>query len=294
MSETAQLITDELRQWILAQVSAGHGADAVVQAMQASGWQEGVALAAMEEVVAGQMAGAGKGKQGSLPATQPAAQPAAVAVPALSPGAGHEIWAVDRRVRVVLNMDHPGVVVFADLLSAQECAELRALAGDRLVRSETVVHATGGSEVNAARTSEGMFFTRGENALVARIEARLAALLNWPLENGEGLQVLRYAPGAEYKPHFDYFDPAQPGTAAVLRRGGQRVGTVVMYLNTPEQGGATVFPDAGLTVHPIEGHAVFFSYSQPAAATKTLHGGAPVIQGEKWVATKWMRQGRFD
>ena len=292
MSETAQVITDELRQWILAQVRAGHGADAVVQAMKASGWQEGVALAAMEEVVAGQMRDAAGPVAHSV--TQPLAHHAAVSVPALKPEAGHEIWAVDRHVRVVLHLDHPGVVVFADLLSTQECAELRALAGARLARSETVVHATGGSEVNAARTSEGMFFTRGENELVARIEARLAALLNWPLENGEGLQVLRYAPGAEYKPHFDYFDPAQPGTAAVLRRGGQRVGTVVMYLNTPEQGGATVFPDAGLTVHPIEGHAVFFSYSQPAAATKTLHGGAPVIQGEKWVATKWMRQGRFD
>lgn len=291
MSEAAQVITDDLRQWIAAQVHAGHGADAVLQAMKASGWQEGIALAAMEEVMSGRVQPADT----DMPAAaQGAAHPSTTSLPALAPGAGHEIWAVDRTVRVVLSQEHPGLVVFADLLSAQECAELRALAGDRLARSETVVHATGGSEVNAARTSEGMFFSRGENELVARIEARLAALLNWPIENGEGLQVLRYGPGAEYKPHFDYFDPAQPGTAAVLRRGGQRVGTVVMYLNTPEQGGATVFPDAGLTVHPIEGHAVFFSYSQPVAATKTLHGGAPVVQGEKWVATKWMRQGRFD
>ncbi|HIV73003.1 MAG TPA: 2OG-Fe(II) oxygenase [Candidatus Aquabacterium excrementipullorum] len=286
MSEAAQVVTDELRQWIVAQARAGHGADAVLQAMKASGWQEDIALAAMEEVMSGHLRDQEPGPE--------APHAVVAAVPALSADAGHEIWAVDRTVRVVLSMAHPRIVVFADLLSPDECESLMAQATTRLARSETVVHATGGSEVNAARTSEGMFFSRGESELISRIEARLASLLNWPLENGEGLQVLRYAPGAEYKPHFDYFDPAQPGTAAVLRRGGQRVGTVVIYLNTPKEGGATVFPDAGLSVHPIAGHAVFFSYSQPVAATKTLHGGAPVIQGEKWVATKWLRQGRFD
>jgi prolyl 4-hydroxylase len=71
------------------------------------------------------------------------------------------------------------------------------------------------------------------------------------------------------------------------------VGTLVMYLNTPQQGGATVFPDAGLEVAPVRGSAVFFSYDRPHAITKTLHGGAPVLAGEKWVATKWMRQGVF-
>jgi prolyl 4-hydroxylase len=43
----------------------------------------------------------------------------------------------------------------------------------------------------------------------------------------------------------------------------------------------------------VRGSAVFFSYDRPHAITKTLHGGAPVLAGEKWVATKWMRQGVF-
>ena len=100
--------------------------------------------------------------------------------------------------------------------------------------------------MNPARTSEGMFFERGEFEVCARIEARMAALLRWPIENGEGLQILRYRPGAEYKPHYDYFDPAQPGTPALLARGGQRVASLICYLNTPERGGSTIFPDVGL------------------------------------------------
>ena len=166
-------------------------------------------------------------------------------------------------------------------------------AAPRLARSETVVVQTGGNEVNPSRTSQGMFFGRGETPICQRVEARIAALLNWPVVNGEGLQVLHYRPGAEYKPHHDYFDPAQPGMAAVLQRGGQRVATLVMYLNTPQQGGGTVFPDVALEVAPIKGNAVFFSYDRPHAATRTLHGGAPVIAGDKWVATKWLREGQF-
>jgi prolyl 4-hydroxylase len=193
-----------------------------------------------------------------------------------------------------MSMRNPRVVVFGSLLSDEECDEMRELSRARLVRSETVDNATGGSEVNPSRTSEGMFFQRGEHPLCQRIEQRIAALVNWPVENGEGLQVLRYGPGAEYRPHHDYFDPAQPGAGTILKRGGQRVGTVVMYLNSPAKGGGTTFPDVALEVAPLKGHAVFFSYDRPHPMTRTLHGGAPVIEGEKWVATKWLREGRFE
>jgi prolyl 4-hydroxylase len=196
-------------------------------------------------------------------------------------------------VRVLGTLRHPRVVVFGGLLSNEECDELMALSRPRLTRSETVDNGTGGSEVNAARTSDGMFFERGEAPVIRRIEDRIAYLLNWPMDHGEGLQILRYRPGAEYRPHHDYFDPVHAGSKTILARGGQRVGTLVMYLNTPEAGGATTFPDAGFDVMPVRGNAVFFSYDRAHPCTGTLHGGAPVLAGEKWVATKWLRQGVF-
>ena len=79
----------------------------------------------------------------------------------------------------------------------------------------------------------------------------------------------------------------------LLQRGGQRVGTVVIYLNTPARGGGTTFPDAGLEVAAQRGNAVFFSYDRPDPGTRSLHGGAPVIAGEKWIATKWLRERKF-
>jgi prolyl 4-hydroxylase len=39
---------------------------------------------------------------------------------------------------------------------------------------------------------------------------------------------------------------------------------------------------------------VFFRYDQPHPASRTLHGGAPVVTGEKWVATQWLRERKFE
>ena len=279
-----QTVTPELRRWIIEQAQAGHAPDSLLASMRASGWQEDAAIAAMEEVLSGFLA------------EQHAAggPPVPVAVPDVElRGAPTLLDAGDREVKLLLAMKLPRVLVFGELLSPDECDELVALARPRMERSLTVDTATGGTEINASRTSRGMFFTRGEHALCQRIEARIARLVQWPIEHGEGLQVLHYAPGAEYKPHHDYFDPAQPGTPKVLERGGQRVATIVMYLNTPAGGGATSFPDVGLEVAPVKGNAVFFSYDRPHPVTRTLHGGAPVVAGEKWVATKWLRERVF-
>jgi prolyl 4-hydroxylase len=194
---------------------------------------------------------------------------------------------------VLATMRLPRAIVFGDLLSHEECDEIIELARGRLERSMTVDNWSGGNELNEARSSDGMFFERGANPVVERIEARIAALLHWPVDRGEGLQVLRYGPGAEYRPHHDYCDPTIPGAPSLLQRGGQRVATLLMYLNVPLKGGSTTFPDVGFQVAPIKGNAVFFSYDRPHPLTKTLHGGAPVIEGEKWVATKWLRESVF-
>jgi len=281
-----QPVTPELRAWIIEQAAAGQPPDVVLQSMLASGWNEDSAIAALEATLTSYL-GEKQAERARIPA------PVAVPEP-LPQGARTTVLAADREVGVVMSMFNPRVIVFSGLLSDDECDEIIALARVRLARSETVQTQTGSSEVNEARTSQGMFFTRGEHPVCARLEARIAALMNWPIENGEGLQVLRYGPGAEYKPHYDYFDPDQAGTPTILKRGGQRVASLVCYLNTPTLGGATVFPDVQLDVAPVKGNAVFFSYDRPHPVTRTLHGGAPVIEGEKWVATKWLRQGRFD
>jgi prolyl 4-hydroxylase len=300
-TQTRQQITPELRTWIVEQAQAGHSAESVLKAMLASGWNEDVAVEAMEATLrahlASQQAGTQQEATVAVPAEQLPVQGELPVVPVPEPRLDDSplyVDAGDRKVCVLQSMFNPRVVVFGNLLSDEECDQLIELARPKLARSLTVQAKTGGEEINADRTSNGMFFQRGENELVARIEERIARLVNWPVENGEGVQVLHYTPGTEYKPHFDYFDPNEPGTPTILKRGGQRVGTVVMYLAEPAKGGGTIFPDVHLEVAPKRGNAVFFSYDRAHPSTKTLHGGAPVLAGEKWIATKWLRERRFE
>ncbi|MFN7156231.1 MAG: 2OG-Fe(II) oxygenase [Acidovorax sp.] len=283
-SAARQAITPELRRWIIEQAQAGYEAPVVLQSMRDAGWDEDVAADALEVTLQDHL------NELAVQQGQPAAVP--VPTPRLDESPA-QVDCGDRTVNVLLAMAQPRIVVFGNLLSPEECDALIADAEPRLARSLTVATKTGGEEINADRTSDGMFFQRGQSPLIQRIEERIARLLNWPIENGEGLQVLHYRPGAEYKPHYDYFDPAEPGTPSIVKRGGQRVGTLVMYLNTPEKGGGTTFPDVHVEVAPQRGNAVFFSYERPHPSTKTLHGGAPVIAGEKWIATKWLREREF-
>lgn len=273
-----------VRAWIQAESEGGAQPAALLHALRASGWADAQSLAALSATLGGDFT--------DLPRQL---DEETVIAPAHLPGPDLDgdppvITAFDRRVRVLARLQSPQVVVFGGLLSGRECSALIAASRPWLQRSPVVDVDSGGHRHSELRTSEGVAFERGHSALVERIEARIAALLRWPVDHGEGLQTLRYGPGAEYQPHHDYFEPDAPGTATLLQRGGQRVGTLIIYLRAPDAGGATVFPELGLSVTPIRGNAVFFSYGRPDPATRTLHAGAPVLAGEKWIATKWLRE----
>lgn len=198
---------------------------------------------------------------------------------------GKSILVVDgHSITVQAVFETPNIVVFSNFLTPEECQVLVKASAPKLQPSMGIEHKTGGSVLTPARTSYGTSFQRGETEIIARIEQRISKVLNCPISHGEGLQVLRYAVGQQYIPHYDYFVDAAKAT----RVGGQRVGTLLMYLNTPEAGGTTTFPNIGLEVQPVAGNAVFFSYPEDTDVS-TLHGGNPVIAGEKWVATKWLR-----
>jgi prolyl 4-hydroxylase len=281
-----QHVTPELRQWIIEQATTGFPAESILQSMKQAGWAEDTAIQALEDTMKGYLQGLQQANGKSLQV--------ATRFPFIDlEGRPRELDLQDRRVQVLASVRQPQVVVIGGLLTEEECDALIAAAQPRMQRSLIVQTSTGGDEESPDRTSRGMFFERGENPVVARVEERLSRLVGWPVNHGEGMQVLHYRCGAEYKPHYDYFDPDEPGTPTILKRGGQRLATLVMYLNNPARGGGTVFPDLKLEIAPQKGSAVFFSYPVAHPASQSLHGGAPLLEGEKWVATKWFRAGVF-
>lgn len=283
----------DLKAWLKTSVEGGHGRDALIQSMRAAGYQPEFSAQAVELALARFAAAAS-----TAPVAAPASAGAATAMPTASeilaeiPNA---IDTSDRRIDILFVLNAPRVILFGNLLAPEECDQMIELSCRKLARSTVVNADTGTYDVHPDRTSSGTHFERGENELIARIERRIAELVDMPIEHGEPIQILHYTPGAEYKPHWDYFDPALPGNEKVLAMGGQRVATLVMYLNDVESGGSTVFPEVGLDVLPRKGNAVYFAYTTEDGRLdrRTLHGGSPVIAGEKWIATKWLRQREY-
>lgn len=186
----------------------------------------------------------------------------------------------------------PSVWHQTGFLSAEYCEHLIRLAQSKLMPSLTVDPKTGANIQIQDRSSWLTYLTLGQDAIVQDIEARIAQLVQLPADHGEGLQILRYQPGQEYKPHFDYFDPTLAGSHKALAKGGQRVATALLYLSDVEAGGETYFPEINLKVTPGQGDLLLFYnlFANGQPDPKTLHASLPVITGEKWVSTKWIRQ----
>lgn len=200
----------------------------------------------------------------------------------------------------------PRIIIFRGFLSSEECDYLIAIARPRLAKSTVVDVNTGKGIESRVRTSTSMFLTPAERKypMIQAIERRISVYSMIPVENGELLQILRYQPGQFYKPHHDYFSDEFN-----VKRGGQRVATLLMYLNEEMQGGETYFPWAGdktcscggelkkgICVEPKKGDALLF-WSQKldgAVDPTTSHGSCTVVGGEKWSATKWLRVSTFN
>jgi prolyl 4-hydroxylase len=120
----------------------------------------------------------------------------------------------------------------------------------------------------------------------------------FPVENQEGIQIAHYIPGQHFGLHHDYFDPRYPGAKVTLDRGGQRVCTFMIYLNSiPEgYGGETYFDKAGMSVRPDMGKACLWYnlYPNGQIDESTMHEGrTPKEPYEKWIATIWIRESAF-
>ncbi|KAL7140901.1 hypothetical protein ABFS83_08G018400 [Erythranthe nasuta] len=203
----------------------------------------------------------------------------------------------------------PRAFLHKGFLTDKECDHLIVLAKDKLEKSMVADNDSGKSVESEVRTSSGMFLKKAQDEIVAGVEAKIAAWTFLPIENGEAMQILHYEHGQKYEPHFDFFHDK-----ANLELGGHRVATVLMYLSDVAEGGETVFPNSemkdkqpkgenwsdcakeGYAVKPRKGDALLFFSLHPDATTdpSSLHGSCPVIEGEKWSATKWIHVRSFD
>jgi prolyl 4-hydroxylase len=172
-------------------------------------------------------------------------------------------------------------------LDAETCAGL--IARIDADRRPSTVSDSNGDPLN--RTSETCDLFPGE-PLIDRVDALMDAIAGQPASHGEVLQGQRYAPGQEFKLHTDYFEPDGPDWDANTRVGGQRTWTLMIYLNQPQEGGATRFKQIGKLFHPEPGKLLAWHNLDPAGRPNfaTLHAGMKVYRGTKYIVTKWYRE----
>jgi prolyl 4-hydroxylase len=128
--------------------------------------------------------------------------------------------------------------------------------------------------------------------LVSAVDRKISLLLGLPLAASEPLQGQRYAPGQEFKAHTDTFEPGGYDFYVHTAGTGQRTWTAMIYLNEPEDGGATRFKTIGKTVQPELGKLLTWNNLLPDGRPNpaTMHQGMKVRRGVKYIITKWFRE----
>lgn len=181
--------------------------------------------------------------------------------------------------------EQPDVRLFRGLLTKGECNYIRQVA-EPLYEPSFVYNDAREKVRDTIRTSDGApIHWLIEDPAIHAINRRIAAISGTAYESGEALQALRYAPGQEYRPHFDFVSTAQV----------RRLWTALIYLNEDYEGGGTAFPRVELEVQGRTGDVLLFGNAGPDGGPDPLteHAGLPVTSGTKYLATRWVREGRW-
>ena len=206
--------------------------------------------------------------------------------------AGRVQWPHERALPEVARLrDAPQIEAIRGFLSPEECAYIMARGAPYLQRAQ-VAGADGSPMLDPIRTNDAMVFASVETDVVLQsIDSLVARALRSAPECGEHFALLRYRPGQAYASHCDWIDPATPGKDQEVAESGQRVATLLVYLNDDFRGGETHFVGLNWSFKGKRGDALLWRNVTPDGAIDplTLHAGLAPTAGEKWLLSKWMR-----
>jgi len=186
----------------------------------------------------------------------------------------------------------PRLYAIRNFLRPDLCDWLSEGARQRLERASVYDPATGSNRIERARSNSHLTFNViDSNFIVMLLRDRIAATARRPLMSLERTALLHYDPGEAFAPHFDFLDTAIPAYAREVAEHGQRVATLLIYLNEDYEGGETEFLELGLRHRASKGDALLFWNVDAAGAPdrRTFHAGRPTTRGEKWVLSQWVR-----
>lgn len=188
----------------------------------------------------------------------------------------------------------PSLLTARRVLPAAFCEYLMGIAAPLLQRAE-VNDALGDARLHEMRTNSHARFGLTNTDVIGVLAARrVSQVIGEPFENQEDSMILRYRSGEAYAEHYDFVDPRVEQFQRELGLQGQRIATVLIYLNEDYTGGETDFPVLGWRYRGSQGDALAFRNVTAAGLpdARTLHAGRPPASGEKWLLSKWIRDRR--
>jgi len=197
-----------------------------------------------------------------------------------------------RSLAGVQRVPNPKLELFVvrDFLDAASCAALIERIDARR-RPSQIADDQGIANFRTSETCE----LDSADAVVAGVNKAISQLLGVSLLLSEPIQGQRYAVGQEFKPHTDTFEPSGADYFRHCAESGNRSWTAMIYLNQPEDGGATRFKAIGKTVQPEAGKLLAWNNLLPDGRPNpaTIHQGMKVRRGTKYIVTKWFRERPF-
>jgi prolyl 4-hydroxylase len=188
--------------------------------------------------------------------------------------------------------DAPRIRVIEGFATPAECDWLMARAHGHMGPAKVLDQQTGKEATHPDRTNKAIELgVAAMDVVIQVLRARIAAATSLPLPVFEPAQIMHYAVGEEFRPHFDFLTDDAEGWAAQLERFGQRIATFLIFLNDDYDGGETDFPKAGIRHRGRKGDALFWANVDTANAPDpmTFHAGRPPTRGEKWILSQWIR-----
>ncbi|MEO1353141.1 MAG: 2OG-Fe(II) oxygenase [Cyanobacteria bacterium J06635_15] len=187
--------------------------------------------------------------------------------------------------------DNPLIYVFENFLTDVEINDLVTVAEARLQRALVAAEQSG--VVSQGRTGRNCWIPHHQTPVISQLSIRISHLIGIPLDNAESFQAIHYYETQAYNPHYDAWEAHTERGQRCMARGGQRLVTCLLYLNDVADGGGTCFPKLGLDLWAVRGRMVVFHNCQTGTNIRhpaSLHGGLPVIKGEKWACNLWFRE----
>ena len=188
----------------------------------------------------------------------------------------------------------PLVYMFENFISEQEVAQLLAAATPKLKQALVSDNKKGIESVG--RSGSNCWIPFKQHRVIEELSLRVAEVVGLPLEQAESLQVIYYSQAQEYAPHYDVWDVATERGRRCMIKGGQRMVTCLLYLSDVEREGGTSFPNLETQVRAKKGRMVLFHNCYEGRNIRhpdSLHGGMPVIKGEKWACNFWFRESDY-